>query len=160
MTINLPWHRAANININKGNNPFATLQNEVNKLFDNFFEDVPALWSNNKNLAPAVDIIENDKGFKVEVELPGIKQEDVEVDINDDYLTIKGEKKNSKEDKGENYIRQERSYGSYKRVIALPETADSDKAVATFKKGVLWVEIPKKAAAVAKTKKLEVKEAA
>lgn len=109
---------------------------------------------------PVVDIVENEKSFKVEAELPGMKQDDVEVTINDNYLTIKGEKKASKEDKDENYLRRERYYGSYQRTIALPETANADKAKATFKKGVLWVEIPKKAEAVKPSKKLEIREAA
>lgn len=160
MTVNLPWHHSEKLNIRKGSSPFASLQHEINKLFDNFFEDVPALWTNSNKLIPAVDVIENDKNFKVEVELAGMRQEDVEVEINDSYLTIKGEKKSSTEDKGDNYIRRERNYGSYQRVIALPETADSSKATATFKKGVLSVEVPKKAEAVAKSKKLEIKEAA
>ena len=165
MTFNdlLPWGHPSNINIRQGKNPFASLQNEVNKLFEGFGGDwnVPSLWSSdNKNISPAIDIIENDKSFKVEAELPGIKQENVEVDINDSYLNIKAEKKSSKNDDGDNYVRRERFYGTYQRTISLPETADASKAKASFKKGVLWVEIPKKAEAVAKSRKLEVREAA
>ncbi len=158
------WNRPSSIAVRRGDEPFSSLQKEINSLFENFFSgyEVPSLWNGNGggNLTPSVDIIENDKGFKVEAELPGMKSDDVEVSINDNYLTIKGEKKESKEDKGENYLRRERYYGSYQRTIALPETADADKAKATFKKGVLWLEIPKKAEAKAKSRKLEVKEAA
>ncbi len=159
MALNLPWAHNENINIRKTDNTFSLLQNEINKLFNNFFEERPSFWTNNE-IAPAVDIIENDKSFIIEVELPGLDQKDISVDINDAYLTIKGEKKISKENESENYIRQERYYGNYQRVIALPETADANKANATFKKGVLLIDILKKAEAIAKSKKLEIKEAA
>lgn len=157
----LPWERPVSIRRNR--TPFASLQNEINRLFEEFFDSessfLPASWTGGAH-SPALDIIETDKSFKIEAELPGMDQDDVEVNINDNYLTIKGEKKAYKEDKDENYVRRERSYGSYQRTVALPETANADKAKATFKKGVLWVEIPKKAEAVKPSRKVEVKEAA
>ncbi|MCB2081683.1 MAG: Hsp20/alpha crystallin family protein [Rickettsiales bacterium] len=161
----IPWDRPSSLSARRERNPFSSLQSEVNRAFDDFFNNgfeqslIPAAWTGNQ-MTPAVDIIENDKSFKVEVELPGMKEDDVEVTINDSYLTIRGEKKESKEDKSENYVRRERYYGSYQRTVALPETVNTDKAKATFKKGVLWVEIPKKAEAVKPSKKLDIKTAA
>jgi len=161
----IPWDRPHNLNVKRERAPFSSLQSEINRLFDDFLTNgferalLPAAWTGDQMLTPAVDIIENDKNFKVEIELPGMEESDVEVTINDNYLTIKGEKKESKHDKGENYVRRERYYGSCERAIALPETADTDKAKATFKKGVLWVDIPKKAGAVKPAKKLEIKAA-
>lgn len=162
-----PWYRPGNISIGRESNPFSSLQNEINRVFDDFLNNgmqgtqlLPATWAANPLNAPAVDIVETDKSIKVEAELPGMDEDDVEVTINDNYLTIKGEKKASKEDKDENYVRRERYYGSCQRTIALPETANADKAKASFRKGVLWVEIPKKEEAVKPSKKLEIKHAA
>ena len=161
----IPWNDKSEINIFRNhNNPFKALQKEVNKLFEDFTDgfSLPSVFSEKelKKLNPAMDIIDNDKSFKVEAELPGMSQEDIQVEINDHCLTIKGEKKTSKEDKTDDYVRRERYYGTYQRTISLPETADADQAKATFKKGVLSVEMPKKAGAVAKTRKLEIKAAA
>jgi HSP20 family protein len=156
MTINLPWQHRPD-KASKSGNIFSSLQGEINRLFDDFFEDSPALIAS-KSILPAIDITENDKCFKVEAELPGLEEKDVEVDINDNYLTIKGEKKTSSEDKGENFIRQERYYGNYQRVIALPTSVNSNEAKATFKKGVLSIEIPKKPESVIKSRKLEIQE--
>ena len=156
----LPRERAGHLSIRREKDPFSSLQREINRLFDDFFSNgverslVHAAWTGDQLVAQAVDILDNDKSFKVEAELPGMKEDDVEVTINDNYLTIRGEKKESKEDKGENYVCRERHYGSYQRTIALPETADTDKAKATFKKGVLWVDIPKKAGTAKPSKKL------
>lgn len=163
----LPWNHPNEISIRRSRTPFSSLQNEINRVFDDFFSNgfsesslLPSSWTGDQLATPAVDIVENEKSFKVEAELPGMDQDDVEVTINDNYLTVKGEKKESKEDKDDNYVRRERYYGSYQRTISLPETANTDKAKATFKKGVLQVEIPKKAEAVKPSKKLEIKEAA
>ena len=163
----LPWNHPSEISIRRNRNPFSSLQNEINRVFDDFFNNgfsesslLPSSWTDDQLATPAVDIVENEKSFKVEAELPGMDQDDVEVTINDNYLTVKGEKKESKEDKDDNYVRRERYYGSYQRTISLPETANTDKAKATFKKGVLQVEIPKKEEAIKPSKKLEIKEAA
>ncbi len=162
MTPNLPWTHHSQHAIRRESNPFTSLHREINRLFESIGEwEAPSWWPESKgSLTPSVDIVENDKSFRVEVELPGLRQEEVDVTVNDNYLTIRGEKRASKVDDNDNYIRRERYYGTYQRTVALPETADGDKAKATFKKGVLWVEIPKKAAAVAKTRKVEIKEAA
>ena len=163
----LPWDRPRSLSIRREKNPVTSLQSDVNRLFDDFFNNgfeehslLPSAWSGDKLVTPAVDIVENDKNFKVEAELPGMDQDDVEVTINDSYLTVKGEKKESKEDKTDNYVCRERYYGSYQRTIALPDSANADKAKATFNKGVLQIEIPKKEEAIKPSKKLEIETAA
>ncbi len=143
----------------------ASFQREMNHLFENFFGDVswPSLPSWSKSAGtyfPAVDIIENDKDFKVKAEIPGMNPENLEVSVTEGFLTLKGEKEEEKEEKGENYLRHETSYGSFSRTIALPETADTEGAEATFKNGVLSIAVPKKTEALQKPKKLQIKKAA
>ena len=99
---------------------------------------------------PAIDMYEKDDTYMVKVELPGMKEKDVDVQIIGDRIAIKGEKKAESEVKEENYYRNERSYGSFIRTIDLPSDANRDKIEATFEDGVLEVSIPKTAAAKAK----------
>ncbi len=143
--------------------PFASFQREMNKLFENFFGGVDlAPWASLERRAaatftPRVDVSETDKEIKVSVELPGMDEKDIDVSLTRDTLTIKGEKKEEKEDKGKDYYRMERSYGSFTRGIPLPVEVDTDKVHATFKKGVLQVTLPKTAKAIQETKKISVK---
>ena len=99
-------------------------------------------------LQPETDIIENGKAFKICIELPGLEEKDVEVSINENYLTISGEKKEKHDTENENSVVRECSYGTFSRTIQLPETADAGKAEAHFNNGVLTVKLPKKAAAI------------
>jgi len=91
---------------------------------------------------PVVDVYEKDGSLHVRAELPGLKQEDVDIEVGDDGLTISGEKKEEKEIKEGKYYRSERSYGKFLRRIPLPKTADADKAQAHFKDGVLEIDLP------------------
>lgn len=143
--------------------PFAAFQKEMNKLFESFFGGFdlkPSTHLEGRSAAaftPRVDVSETDKEIKVSAELPGIDEKDIDVSLTRDTLTIKGEKKEEKEDKGKDYYRMERSYGSFTRAISLPIEVDTDKAKATFKKGVLQVVLPKSAKAIQETKKVAVK---
>lgn len=92
--------------------------------------------------SPAIEVFERDKKFYVRAELPGLAKEDVKVTIVHDGLTIEGERKEEKEEKKEGFYRTERSYGSFYRQIALPEHVKAEEAKATFKNGVLEIEIP------------------
>ena len=94
--------------------------------------------------APAVDIYENDGELVVEAELPGLEKGDIEVNVDDGVLTLKGERKLSKETKEENYHRVERSYGTFTRSFTLPDTVDAEKISAKHKDGVLRVSLLKK----------------
>lgn len=107
--------------------------------------------------APLVDITEDDKEFLVKAELPGLKKEEVKVTVNDDVLTVSGERKTEKEEKTKKYHRVERAYGKFERSFTLPEKADASKIVADFKDGVLQVHLPKTENASAATKQIEIK---
>jgi HSP20 family protein len=105
--------------------------------------------------APDVDISEDDKEFLVKAELPEVKKEDVKVTVEDGVLTIRGERKAEKEEKGKKYHRVERSYGSFERSFTLPEASDAGKINSEFKDGVLTVHLPKNPNA--KPKAIEIK---
>jgi len=92
--------------------------------------------------APAIEVFEKDYKLFVRAELPGLKREDVKIDVTDELLTIQGERKQEKEEKEKGYIRTERFYGNFYREIALPEGAKPDLAKAIFKNGVLEIELP------------------
>lgn len=130
-------------------NPFFSLQNELNKAMGDFYGwfepfNFPTARFENLTLNPAIDLVDDEEQFKVEVEMPGMGEADVNVSIDNGILTIKGKKTTSKQDTDKNYMLREISYGSYERSISLPDTVDVDKAKASFKKGMLWVTLPKK----------------
>jgi HSP20 family protein len=140
--------------------PFGLLRQEMNRLFDNFFggfEMEPFMGRRLGAFSPTVDIKESDKDIRVSAELPGMDDKDIDVLLSKDSVTIKGEKKEEKEDKGKDYYRMERSYGSFSRTIPLPAEVDTDKVKAEFKKGLLTVTLPKTAQAIKQTKKISVK---
>lgn len=139
--------------------PFSLLRREMDSLFDNFFRgfDVEPFESRMGAFSPKVDVTENEKEIKISAELPGMDEKDIDVSLQKDMLTIKGEKKEEKEDKGKDYYRMERSYGSFSRTIPLSVEVETDKVEAKFKKGVLSITLPKTAKAVAETKKIAVK---
>ncbi len=109
----------------------------------------PAAWS------PSVDIVEDDKEFLVKAELPEVKKEDVHVSVQNNVLTIQGDRKFEKEEKGKRYHRRERSYGSFTRSFSLPEGTDAAKVKAEFKDGLLQVHLPK--SEQAKPRQIEVR---
>jgi HSP20 family protein len=121
------------------------LQEELNRLW----ESVPTPFGRAGRAAlapeawvPAVDVIQKNGSVIVKAELPGLTDKDVEITVSDDAVMIKGEKSEEKETKEENYYRSERSYGHFSRQIALPAKGNPDKAKASFKDGVLEVEVP------------------
>ncbi|MDH3973254.1 MAG: Hsp20/alpha crystallin family protein [Deltaproteobacteria bacterium] len=104
--------------------------------------------------APAVDIYETADTLVIKAEIPGVEKEDISVEVKENALYLKGERKFEKEVKEENYHRMERSYGSFKRIFQLPTSVDEDKIKANFKDGVLEINIPK--AEETKTKQINV----
>ena len=110
--------------------------------------------------SPAIDIVEEPTGYKLTAELPGMEEKDIELVVSGDTVTLKGEKKQETEHKDKNYTLSERSYGSFRRSFSLPDGVDRDRISAEFGKGVLTVQLPKTAAAVAEPKKIDVKAAA
>lgn len=142
--------------------PLETLHKEVDRLFGGLFDDFTLpKWRlvNNGNL-PRVDFKETEGGYELDAELPGVDAADVKLDISNGVLTLKGEKKSAQEDKGKNYIRVERSYGSFARSFGLPDDADQEKIAAVSKDGVVKVTIPKKVGAAAQTRSIAIKPAA
>jgi HSP20 family protein len=149
--------------------PFETLRREVDRLFDDFGSD---FWrrpfraisdfepfSRKFALSPAVDIAESDKAYEITAELPGMDEKNIEVKVVNGALTIKGEKKDEKEEKTEDRYLSERRYGSFERYFQLPEGVDEAKIEASFKKGILTVTLPKKPEAQQPAKKIDVKAA-
>lgn len=140
--------------------PFERLHDEMDALFDDFFRGFsmePFEGRYAGSFSPNIDVAETDKEIKISAELPGMDEKEVEVNLNKDSLTIRGEKKEEKEDKGKDYYHVECSYGSFSRTIPLPAEIESDKAEAHFKKGVLTVKIPKSAKSIESKKKIEIK---
>lgn len=137
--------------------PIYAIQPNLNRLFDDFFNEFSFALRPSKGagFSPSVDISETDTEIKVEAELPGLDENDVEVSLADNVLTISGEKKAEHEDEGQNYYRLERSYGSFKRSVPLSHEVEADEIDATFKNGVLTVVLPK--APEAQAKKIAVK---
>jgi HSP20 family protein len=126
-------------------------------LFDRLFEDwdMPSLFNVNAEWVPAFDISENEKEYIITAELPGIDIKDVDITLSEGILSVKGEKKQEKEDKGEDYHMIERHYGSFHRSFSLPGKVEADKIDANYKDGLLKLTLPK--AEASKTKKIEVK---
>ena len=148
-------------------NPFGSLQREVDRLFEEFSRGLPMFATPAMmNIVPSVDVAETDKEIEITAELPGLERKDVDISLEDDVLTIRGEKKtesvqDNKKDKGsdnKNYHLSERSYGMFYRVLQLPPGIDPSTVKATMSNGVLKIAIPKPARTQAK--KIEVKEAA
>ena len=145
------------------NNGLTSLQRAMNELFEDFapavelpvFAGLPsgALW------IPRLDLSENEKDLIVNVELPGLELKDVEVNLVGDQLTIKGEKKTQREEKGKTFHRLERSSGAFQRVLMLPCDVEIKSAKAVFDKGVLTVTLPKSLPVAPATSRIEVKAA-
>jgi len=149
-----------------------SFRGEMDRLFDRFsggfglpafrrmFDVAPSAGSSFSFSAPAVDVTEDDKAYKITAELPGIEEKNVDVTVSGDMLTLKGEKRYEKEEKDKNRYMSERAYGSFQRSFALPDGVDRDKITADLSKGVLTVTLPKSAEARKSEKKIEVKTAA
>ena len=137
--------------------PLQELRREIDRIWDEFFGRVrfPERWEGFE-WAPAVDVSETEDSVVVRADVPGLDPEDLEVNISGNLLTIRGEKKQEKEEKKENFYRVERVYGSFVRTVELPAEVEGDKAEATYKNGVLKIVLPKKAEARGKTIKIRV----
>jgi len=140
-------------------NPFMSLQREIDRLFDDFTRGFPAFGKGSAgDLMPSMDVTETDKDIEITAELPGLEEKDVQINLADNLLTIRGEKKAEKEQKDKDYRLVERSYGSFSRTLELPDGVNPDAIKASIAKGVLKVTVPKPAPA--QVKKVEVKSAA
>src|SRR5580658_5685081 len=136
---------------------FATLQDRMNRLFrDSFSSDVQDQSLATSAFAPPVDVYEDEHNVTLKIEVPGIDEKDIDVRIENNTLTVHGERKFEKEEKEENYRRVERQYGSFTRTFTLPNTVDQESVRADYDKGVLKVTLAKKAEAKPKQIKVNI----
>ncbi|MGE0743664.1 MAG: Hsp20/alpha crystallin family protein [Rhodospirillales bacterium] len=150
--------------------PVDVFRREFDRLFDDFTTGfsgwpfarrgeaapaarAPSVFAN----TPAVDVAEKDSAYEITAELPGLDEKDIEVQVADDVLTIKGEKSEAKEEKKKDYYLAERRYGTFQRAFRLPQHVDAGKIDASFKNGVLTIMLPKTAEAQQKQRKIEIR---
>jgi HSP20 family protein len=138
--------------------PLARLERHIDDMFDRFWRDFPSFSSmstEGQTWAPAVDVIDRNDEVVVRADLPGMEQKDVNVEIQDGMLSLRGERTEEREEKDGDYYASERWAGSFYRNIALPPGVDTEHANATFKSGVLEVHLPK--TGESKTKQIEIR---
>jgi HSP20 family protein len=122
-----------------------SLQSDMNRLFDTFFQGRAGNGVRGRRWIPAMDLVETQDHLVLRADLPGISEDDVQIEIKDGVLTVSGERKSEHEEKSEGYHRVERAFGSFSRSLTLPDGVDADAVDASFDNGVLEVKIPKPA---------------
>ncbi|VVO32323.1 Hsp20/alpha crystallin family protein [Pseudomonas fluorescens] len=151
--------------------PFDRLRQQVDHLFEDFGRgsalspfsrsafDLETFWRRELigHGQPAVDIAEKEKSYEISAELPGMDEKNIEIKLSDESMTIRGEKKEDREENRKGYHLSERRYGSFERVFNLPKGVDVDRIEAHFSKGVLTVSLPKKAEAMKSEKVVQIK---
>jgi HSP20 family protein len=136
----------------------ASLQNRMNRLFGDSFSPVTSQESlSTGSFVPKVDVYEDEQGIRLKVEVPGVDEKDIDVRLENNLLTIRGERKLENETKEENYHRIERSYGTFTRSFTLPNTVNSEEVKASYDKGILTIHLGKRADARPKQIKVDVK---
>jgi len=135
---------------------FTTLQDRMNRLFQQSFGEGREESLTTGAFAPAVDVYEDEHNVTLKIEVPGIEEKDLDIRVENNTLTVHGERKFEKEEKEENYRRIERQYGSFTRSFTLPSTVDSNGIQANYEKGVLKIKLAKKAEAKPKQIKVNV----
>jgi HSP20 family protein len=156
--------KAAETSVARPRDIFTAMRDEMDRVFEQFERGLPR-WPHvfrrgnggGAVVIPELDVREDTKAITIEAELPGVDEKDVSVTLANGMLTIKGEKKQEKEEKSENYYLAERSYGAFERSLRLPDTIDDTKVEAKFDKGVLKVTAAKKPEAVKAERKIEIK---
>jgi HSP20 family protein len=148
-------------------NPIIQLHRKMNQLFDTTFRgfglpsfglEMPlAHFARSGLIKPQVNISANDKTYEITLEIPGVDQKDVRLELTGNNMIISGQKQQEKEDKDKNYYRMERSYGSFRRVLSLPEDAAQEDVKARFKNGVLTITLARKALPKSAVKQIEIK---
>ena len=156
--------KSSETTVSRPRDVFGAMRDEMDKIFQRFEQGFPRWPSllrhgNGGIMVPELDVRENTTSITIEAELPGVEEKDVSVTLANGILTIKGEKKQAKEEKSENVYVSERSYGAFERSLRLPETIDETKVDAKFEKGVLKVTAAKKPEAVKAERKIEIKKA-
>lgn len=152
----IPWSRERNrapARREADENPMVSLQRDLNRVFEDFWARFDSPFGDNLAAGPRTDISETDEAMLVSVDLPGLDDKDIEVNVTDDMLTIRGERE-EKSDKGD-FTSQSRR--SFHRMIPVPPGVDPEKAEAEFKRGVLTVTLPKTEEAKSRVKRIDVK---
>jgi HSP20 family protein len=139
--------------------PFFSFRQEMDRLMEDFFGrfETQPFARKAEAFTPHMDVVDSEKEIQVSAELPGMDEKDIDVSITREALTIRGEKKEEKEEQGKDYYRSERSFGSFTRTIPLPVDIETEKVTASFKKGVLTVKLPKTKQTIEETKKITIK---
>jgi HSP20 family protein len=141
------------------------LHDEMDRWFDQLSSSLglPRLGSRptgGMNLAgvyrPQIDVSGDDKRYQIELDVPGMSESDLSIEVRDDLLVISGEKREDSEDKGKHYYRVERSYGAFQRTLALPDDANADEIDARLEKGVLRLEIPRRESSAQKARRIDI----
>ena len=136
---------------------FSTLQDRMNRLFrESYGPESREESLTTSTFAPPVDVYEDEHNVTLKIEVPGIDEKDIDVRVENNVLTVHGERKFEKEEKEENFRRVERQYGSFTRTFTLPTTVDAEKVSANYEKGILKITLPKKAEAKPKQIKVNV----
>ena len=120
-----------------------SFQHDMNRMVDQFFRGGHGEEAKVSMWRPSVDIYETDNAWVIKAELPGVSKDDVSIDVHQNRLTLRGQRKHETDVKDEHYHRVERSYGSFQRSFTLPATVDAEKAEASFKDGVLELRLPR-----------------
>jgi HSP20 family protein len=135
---------------------FESMRRDMDRLWNSFFERGSLRGEDGGEWLPSLDVAETKNEIVVKAEVPGLESKDIDISLSDGLLTIKGEKKQEREEKEENYHLVERSYGSFTRSIRLPNEVQSDKINASYKNGVLKIVLPKSEEAKKKEIKIKV----
>lgn len=134
-------------------------RNSFDQLFDAFFgaDSRLPVGAGNVAFSPRIDVKEDDAAYEISAELPGLAEQDIEITVADGSLVLRGEKSAASEEKEGQYSRQERLYGRFERTFHLPDAVQEDAIAATFKNGVLTLQLPKKEEAKKVVRQVEVK---
>jgi HSP20 family protein len=124
------------------NRTIRDLQREVDSIFDQFFgrgsdDDTSAVW------APRTDLSETDDAFRIRLDVPGMTKDDIAINLQNNTLTVSGERSSERQEDGEEYVRVERAFGNFHRTFTLPDAVDPDRVEATYDEGVLTINVPK-----------------
>ncbi len=124
------------------NHTLRDLQREVDSIFDRFFgrgddEETSAVW------APRTDLSETDEAFRIRLDVPGMTKEDITVNLQNNTLTVSGERTSERKEEDEEYVRVERAFGSFHRTFTLPDAVDAENVTAAYTDGVLTIDVPK-----------------
>ncbi|WP_408097779.1 Hsp20/alpha crystallin family protein [Peredibacter sp. HCB2-198] len=146
---NLPTERTE-----RGLNPFASFRNEMNDFFDRFAREI--FPSDQSSFMPKLEVRDAGSKYELSAELPGMKEDDINISLKDNMLVIEGEKKNENKKEGKGFYRSEISYGSFYRAIPLAADVNPDTVSATYKDGVLRISLDKTAEVESKTKRIAI----